>query len=93
MNTEFLSVNLTTVILSLLNLLVIFLFFKFFLFKRVNKVIESRQEEVDKAFNEADAATEKAAKLEAEYADKISTAKQESAEIVKNATKKGSTKI
>ncbi len=92
MFTEFVSFEPNTAILSLLNLLVLFLFIRHFLFGRINKVLEDRQHEVSKAFEDAEAATEKARQLEDEYSLKISTAKEESAEIVKNATQKALTR-
>lgn len=86
--TEFLSIEPGTIIFTLFNLLILFLFIRHFLFDKINAVLESRQNEVQKAFDDAEQATEKAKQLEEEYSDKILKAKEESAEIVKNATKK-----
>lgn len=88
MFTEFLSIEPGTIIFTLFNLLILFLFIRHFLFDKINAVLESRQNEVQKAFDDAEQATEKAKQLEEEYSDKILKAKEESAEIVKNATKK-----
>lgn len=88
MFTEFLSIEPGTIIFTLFNLLILFLFIRHFLFNKINAVLESRQNEVQKAFDDAEQATEKAKQLEEEYSDKILKAKEESAEIVKNATKK-----
>ena len=85
---DFLTIQASTVIISLLNLLVLFLFIRHFFFDKINSVIESRQQEIDKALDDADEATLRAKQLEEEYAGKISLAKEESAEIIKNATKK-----
>ena len=82
------SIEPSTIVFTLLNLLILFLFVRHFLFKKINAVLESRQNEVQKAFDDAEQATEKAKQLEEEYSDKILKAKEESAEIVKNATKK-----
>ena len=41
--TDFLSVNLTTIIATWLNLLILFLVMKHFLFNKVNKVMEDRK--------------------------------------------------
>lgn len=41
--TEFLSIDLTTIIATLLNTLILFLVLKHFLFDKVNKVIEDRK--------------------------------------------------
>ncbi|MBO5449732.1 MAG: F0F1 ATP synthase subunit B [Ruminococcus sp.] len=86
--TDFLSVNLTTIIATWLNLLILFLVLKHFLFDRVNKVIESRKNEVANTYKEADEAKENARRLEAEYDSRISGAKEESAQIIQAATKK-----
>jgi len=82
------SIEPSTIVFTLLNLLILFLFVRHFLFEKINAVLESRQNEVQKAFDDAEQATEKAKQLEEEYSDKILKAKEESAEIVKNATKK-----
>lgn len=86
--TDFLSIDLHTIIPNWLNLLILFLVFKHFLFKPVNKILESRKEEVANTYKEADEAKENAKALEAEYSSKLANAKEESAEIVKAATKK-----
>lgn len=88
MVTDFISIEPSTIAFTLLNLLILFLFVRHFLFDKINSVLESRQNEVQKAFDDAEQATEKARQLEEEYSDKILKAKEESAEIVKNATKK-----
>ena len=85
---EFLTIEPGTCIIAILNLLILFFVFKKFLFKKVNAVLISRQEEVQKAFDDAEIASAKAKQLEDEYKDKISQAKEESAEIVKSATQK-----
>lgn len=86
--TDFLSVNLTTIIATWLNLLILFLVFKFVLFKRVNKVMEDRQNEVKETYRKADEAEENAKQLEAQYQEKLDGAKEESAQIIQAATRK-----
>lgn len=86
--TDFLSIDPTTIILVLANTLILFLVLKHFLFDKVNKVIDDRKAEVENTFKRADEAEEKAKKLEEEYNQKILSAKDESAEIVREATKK-----
>ncbi len=86
--TDFLSVNLTTIIATWLNLLILTLVLKHFLFDRVNKVMEDRKNEVAQTYKDADEAKENAKKLESEYAERISGAKEESAQIIQAATKK-----
>ncbi len=86
--TDFLSIDLATIIPTWLNLLILFLVLKHFLFKPVNKVLDDRKAEVEQTYKEADEAKENAKALEAEYSTKLEGAKEESAEIVREATKK-----
>ncbi|MBR1664382.1 MAG: F0F1 ATP synthase subunit B [Ruminococcus sp.] len=86
--TDFLSIDLSTIIATWCNLLILFLVLKHFLFKPVNKVLDSRKEEVAKTYKEADDAKENAKAMEAEYSTKLAKAKEEGAQIVKEATKK-----
>ena len=52
--TEFMSIDLTTIIATLLNTLILFLILKHFLFDKVNKVIKDRQEEIQASYLEND---------------------------------------
>ena len=85
---DFFSIDLTTILGTILNTLILFLVLKHFLFDKVNAVLESRRNEVVKTYEDADKAYANAKQLETEYNDKLSAAKEESAEIVKNAAKK-----
>lgn len=85
---DFFSIELTNIVGTILNALILFLVIKHFLFDKVNAVLDSRKNEVENTYKEADAALVNAKQLETEYTDKLSAAKEESAEIVKNATKK-----
>jgi F-type H+-transporting ATPase subunit b len=86
--TEFLSIDPTTIILTLANTLILFLILKHFLFDKVNKVIDERQKEIQDSYHRADEAEKNAQKLEADYNEKIGQAKEESAEIIRDATRK-----
>ena len=86
--TEFLSIDLTTIIATLLNTLILFLVLKHFLFDKVNKVIEDRKNDVKETYRQADEAKENAEKLEAEYTSRLEGAKEESAQIIQTATRK-----
>lgn len=86
--TDFLTIDPTTILGTLLNTLILFLILKTFLFDKVNKVIESRKDEVAKTYADADEANKHAHEMEAEYEQKLSAAKEKSAEIVSEATKK-----
>lgn len=87
-NLDFFSIDLTTIIGTIINTLILFLVLRHFLFDKVNAVLDSRKNEVANTYKEADAALTNAKQLESEYTEKLSAAKEESAEIVKNATKK-----
>lgn len=82
------SINPGTMVFTIINLLILVLFLRHFLFDRVNKALDDRQKEVTDAFEEAEEASKRAKELESNYNSKISLAKEESAEIVKQATKK-----
>lgn len=86
--TEFMSIDLTTIIATLLNTLILFLVLKHFLFDKVNKVVGERQKEIQDSYDRAEKAEKNAQKLEADYNEKIGQAKQEGAEIIRDATKK-----
>ncbi len=86
--TEFMSIDLTTIIATLLNTLILFLVLKHFLFDKVNKVVGERQKEIQDSYDRAEEAEKNAQKLEADYNEKIGQAKEESAEIIRDATKK-----
>ena len=86
--TDFLSINLTTIIATWLNLLILFLVLKHFLFDKVNKVMEDRKNEVAETYKKADEAEERAKKLKQDYEQRISGAKEESAQIIQAATRK-----
>lgn len=85
---SFLSIDSGTIVLVLINTLILFLVIRHFLFGRVNKILEERQQDVSKTYSDADKTMEHAKNLENSYNDLLSKAKDESAEIVRNATKK-----
>ncbi|MBE6836575.1 MAG: F0F1 ATP synthase subunit B [Ruminococcus sp.] len=86
--TDFLTIDPTTILGTLLNTLILFLILKKFLFEKVNKVIENRKNEVAKTYADADEANRHALEMEAEYELKLAAAKEKSAEIVSDAAKK-----
>lgn len=85
---DFLSIEWSVVILTIINTFILFLIIKHFLFERVNKMLETRQNDISNSYAKADESMDNAKKLEIEYTTLISNAKEESAEIVKNAAKK-----
>ncbi len=87
-NFEFFSIDPVTIVGVLCNFLILLILFKKFLFGPVNKIIDERKAQVTKTYDEADEALTKAKSMEAEYTEKLAAAKEESAEIVKAASKK-----
>ncbi|MBE6852841.1 MAG: F0F1 ATP synthase subunit B [Ruminococcus sp.] len=85
---SFLSIDYGTIILVLINTFILFMVIKHFLFGRVNKILEERQADVKNTYEEADKSMAHARELETNYNELLASAKDESAEIVKNATKK-----
>lgn len=85
---EILSIDIGTIIFTWCNLLILFLVFKKFLFGRVHKILEERQNDVTEVYNKADESLEHAKSLETEYTELMQNAKEESAEIIKNASRK-----
>lgn len=84
----FLTIDPVTMIATLINTLILFLVLKHFLFKPVNKILDERKQNVEETYRQADEKLSEAARLESEYTEKLANAKEESAEIVKNATKR-----
>ena len=66
---SFVGVNPWTALFTFCNMLITFAVLKQFLFKPVKKMIDDRQQEIDTMYADADAAKQKAAALEQEYAD------------------------
>lgn len=88
----FLTIDPVTMIATLINTLILFLVLKHFLFKPVNKILDERKQNVEETYRQADEKLTEAARLESEYTEKLANAKEESAEIVKNATKRAQTR-
>lgn len=85
---DFLSIDVGSIIFTLINTLILFLVLKHFLFGRVNKILEDRQSEVSNTYKTADETLENANQLKSQYNELMAGAKEESAEIVQNAVKK-----
>jgi len=82
---EFIGVNFWTALFVLLNTLTIFFVARKFLFRPVMKIITERQQEIDDMYSQAGEAKEKAAALQAEYEEKLSTANDKADLLVKEA--------
>lgn len=86
---SFIGVNFWTALFVLLNTLLIYFVAKKFLFKPVMKMIQSRQDEIDAMYQQADDAKENALALEAEYKEKLSQAALTGERMVKEAVERG----
>ena len=79
---DIISVNIWNVLISLLNLLIIFFIIKKLLFKPVKKVLDQRQGQVGKLYDDANAAKELAEKEKEQYDEKLAAAHDEAVGIV-----------
>lgn len=70
------------------NLLILYLVIKKFLFGPIQKIIESRENEVQNLYDTAEQAKNDAVALKEEYSQHLANAKDEANEILKNANKK-----
>lgn len=86
---SFIGVNFWTALFVLLNTTVLFLVLKKFLFVPVMNMIQSRQNEIDTMYLEADNAKNEALALEAEYKEKLSQATVTGERMVKEAMERG----
>lgn len=85
---DFLSIDIGTILFSWLNLLILFFGLKHFLFRPVQSILEQRQQAVDQSITDAETAKSEAEAAKTEYTEKLSAAKEESAQILRNATQK-----
>ncbi|MBD5129982.1 MAG: F0F1 ATP synthase subunit B [Ruminococcaceae bacterium] len=83
---DLVSIDPGTIVFTLINTLIIFLIFRIFLYKPVCSILEKRREMAAAEIAEAQKAKENAEKAEQEYTARLADAKNEAAEIVKQAT-------
>ena len=88
MKLGFLSIDIRTILFSWINLMILFFALKHFLFKPVQKILSERQAAVDQTLQDAEDARERAEAAESEYTEKLTKAKEESAEMLRSATRK-----
>ena len=87
-NLEIISVNIWSILISLLNLVIIYFIFKKFLFGRIGKIFEKRRHEIDKTYDEAGEAKKQAEQDKERYEIKLGEAEQEAADIIDRARAK-----
>ena len=84
----FVGVNFFTMIFAWINLVILYFFLKKLLFKPVKKMIDSRQQEIDDMYSEAETSRTDANEMKAEYEKKIAAANEESEEILRTAVRR-----
>lgn len=84
----FVGVNFFTMIAAWCNLLILYLFLKKLLFKPLKNMIDSRQQEIDELYADANASKAAAAEMKAEYEERLLKAQEESEEIVRSALRR-----
>lgn len=82
---DVISVNLWQILISLINLVLLFLILKKFLFKPVKKVMNERQAEVDRQYEDARLKISEAEASKQEWEQRLSGAKSEADKIIENA--------
>lgn len=70
---------------AVLNILILFILLRIFLFKPINKIINERTQSVQKDIDDAERAKKEAEELRQQYADSISSAKEEAGQIIRKA--------
>lgn len=86
---ELIGVNLWTALFVFLNTLAVIFVGTKFLFKPVMKMIQSRQQEIDDMYAEAEAAKANADALETEYKNQLAAAQETGDALVKEAMARG----
>ena len=84
----FIGINPFTMIFAWINLLILYLFLKKLLFVPVKNMIDSRQKEIDDMYSDAEASKATAEEMKSEYEQKLSSANEESEEILKKAVRR-----
>ncbi len=78
-------VDVSYIIISMINILVLFLFLKVFLFQRVGAVIEERQRTIESSLQEADLKKTEAYQLKQDYENDLKQAGNQAGIILKEA--------
>ncbi len=82
---DIISVNIWSILISLVNLLLLFLILKKFLFKPVTKVMNERQNQVTAIYADAEKDRQAAADMKQEYETRMAAAREEADGLVRNA--------
>lgn len=82
---DVISINIWQIVVSLINLVLLFLIVKRFLYKPVKKLLENRQNEVEKRYSDAEKANNEALENKKNYEEKLSAASVEADGIIQSA--------
>lgn len=85
---EVISVNFWQILISCINLLLMFLILKRFLFAPVQKMLATRQAQLDKQYDDAAQAQKEAHESKQAYEDKLAGADEEARAVVRRAMQK-----
>lgn len=88
----FFSIDVWTIIFTWMNLIILVLIMSKFLVKPVKNILARRENEVGEMYKKAEEAQKNAEKMESEYTNKLSHAKEEASSIMKEATREASIK-
>ena len=83
---EFFTIDVWTMIFTWINMAILFTVVKKLLFKPVMNILDQRDAEIKKIYDDAHEANEKAVTLEKEYSEKMAQAREEAGEIIRQAT-------
>ena len=82
---DVISINIWQIVVSLLNLVILFLIIKKFLYNPVKKMLQQRQDSVDKQYQEAEKANANALENQKLYEEKLSAASLEADGVIQSA--------
>lgn len=88
----FVGVNFWTMLFAWCNLLILYIFLKKLLFKPVKNMIDARQAEIDGLYADAEEKQAAATEMQAQYEEKLSHAKEESEQILRDALRRSQLK-
>ena len=88
----FVGVNFWTMLFAWCNLLILYIFLKKLLFKPVKNMIDARQAQIDSLYADAEQKQAAATEMQAEYEAKLSHAKEESEQILRDALRRSQLK-
>ncbi len=82
-----LKIDVANIIFTVINLLILFVAMRFVFFKPIAKIIEERQKEADKQFDDATAKQTEADELKAQYSESLADLEEEKKQTIAKARK------